>query len=119
VWRKGGCARDRRRDPRKAVHWVGRAQVPGSLEQSLCECTIADVSHAGAALVFGEGVHVVVGQTLIITVERIGSTPVALELRGTVRNVSASAADTGVRMGVDVSFDGPTAQRIAKTLFAV
>ena len=60
---------------------------------------------------------VVVGDDVIVDVERIGVTPVGFRVVGRVRNVGPLHERDGLRIGLQISFDGPHQRRIAE-LFA-
>lgn len=118
VWGKKKTATDRRRGRRKPVQWEGRWSVLGDAAAtwSGSPCTVQDVSPNGARLLLLGDMDVRKGQTLLLTIEYVGGTPVGLRLRGTVRNVSPPSAD-GLSVGVEVALDASNA-RIAKTLLA-
>jgi hypothetical protein len=75
------------------------------------------VSRSGATVVLSDGLDVVVGDQLVVEVERLGSTPVGFRVLGTVRNVSERDVRGELRVGLQISFDNPHEQRIAE-LFA-
>jgi hypothetical protein len=53
----------------------------------------------------------------VVEVERIGSTPVSFRVTGTVRHLSSRDEHGRQRVGLQISFESPHEQRIAK-LFA-
>lgn len=117
MWSKKKSAADRRRAPRKSVQWEASWAVLGEAPTwSGSPCTIQEVSAQGAHLLLERGTAVREGQTLLLTIEEIGGTPVGLGVRGVVRNVRPQMAD-GSSVGVEIAFDASNA-RIAKTLFA-
>lgn len=80
-------------------------------------CSIEDVSRHGATIVIDDGLDVIVGDTIIIDVERLGSTTVGFRVKGTVRHVSPHEQHQQQRIGLHITFDSPHEQRIAQ-LFA-
>ena len=54
-----------------------------------------------------DGLHVVVGDDLVVEVERMGSTPVGFRVMGKVRDVRERDDRGGVRIGLHISFDEP------------
>ena len=102
-----GRTRDRRRSQRKTTRWEGHCCVcaPGARPDS--PCSIEDVSRHGATVVVEDGLHVVVGDDLVVEVERMGSTPVGFRVMGKVRDVRERDDRGGVRIGLHISFDEP------------
>jgi c-di-GMP-binding flagellar brake protein YcgR len=107
--------RDRRRAPRDRVQWVGHYSVAGDPETF--PCTVENISHGGSGLVLRGGQTAREGQRLVINIERIGPTPVAMRIRGSARHVEEPGEDGIMSIGVLLNFDGPHEERIAKMLF--
>jgi len=118
VWRKRANRRERRRDGRTPVRWVGRYLAEATPQSSWAPCAVENVSATGAGLMLHGGVAVPIGHAIIIELERIGPTPVSVRIRGTTRSVSEPSADGAMDIGVQLHLDAPHEQRIARTLFA-
>jgi hypothetical protein len=74
-----------------------------------------NVSRNGVQLVLYGGLEAEVGQSLLITVERIGPTPVSFRVQETARFVTPRDASGGLRTGVSLSLDAPC--DLAKSIF--
>jgi hypothetical protein len=119
VWRtKRATPRERRAADRKPVEWVGRYSVTGSPNEPWFPCAVLNVSRSGAGLVLFGGLAVEVDETVVMDIERIGSTPVMLRLRGRARFVGEPTPEGGLAIGVRLSFDDPHAQKTAQFLFS-
>ena len=117
MWRRKSRA-DRRREPRKPVHWVGHYVAEGRSAGAWYPCAVRNISAGGAGLMLCGGVAVKVGEALLIELERIGPTPVSVRIRGTARSLGAPNAEGTMDIGVRLHFDAPHERRIARTLFA-
>ncbi len=120
MWgKKNREPQDRRRAPRKPVTWRGKCWVDRGSEQHRCSCQVVNVSRVGAALALEEDLELRQGDRMILDIEQIGPTAVLLRLGGTVRTVHPRDDGAAVPVvGVDLRFDNPSAQQIAKTLFS-
>ncbi len=119
MFRKKRDVGERRRAPRRDVHWLGQYRLGTSRVEERRPCVVVNVSRVGAALVLYEGTTVRVGDALVIDVERLGETVVLMPLSGTVRRVmpAVDVDPASPRVGVDLAFDTPTAQQISRMLF--
>ena len=115
MWKKK--TREQRRASRKPVHWEGYCSVTAHPEEGRFRCTVQNVSREGVLLVLDEVLAVPEGQTLVIHLERIGSTPVRVRVRGTVRHVASPRQDGGTQIGVHLVFETRDEQQAAKMLF--
>ena len=118
MWRKKTSRRERRRDQRTRVRWVGRYLSEDNPQSSWAPCAVENVSAAGAGLMLHGGMAVPVGHAILIELERIGPTPVSVRLRGTARSLTGPTPDGAMEIGVQLHLDAPHEQRIARTLFA-
>jgi hypothetical protein len=117
MWRKKSV-RERRRFRRKPVVWVGHYALGEPRGLATAPCTVEEVSRHGARLVLYGGLEVLVGQLVVIDVERIGPTPVGFRVRGTALHVSARDESGGLRIGVEIALDAPHERRLAESFFA-
>jgi hypothetical protein len=106
--------KDRRRTERKSVGWAGRYALEGSSDWY--ECTVENVSQRGAGLLLRGDTAVALGQRLVIELDRIGTTPVSLRIRGIARTVGVAFTGVGVDIGVELAVDAPH-ERAALRLF--
>ena len=113
MWRKKTSARNRRRAERKSVAWLAHCEIRGLPSA----CTVLDVSRTGVALILPEGAQVEKGETIVVHLERIGSTSVMCQFHATVRGVASETAENGgVRVGANFAFASAMEQRSARTL---
>jgi hypothetical protein len=99
------------------VHWEGYCTLTAHPEDRR-PCTAENVSREGVLLLLDEVLAVREGQTLMIDLERIGSTPVKMRVRGTVRHVVSPTSGGGTQIGVHLVFETRDEQRVAKMLFS-
>ena len=98
--------RDRRRAPRHLTRWPARYVLGAAGHDEWHDCNVVDVSRTGAALevsgpVPAEDASVTVAITsLAVAITRDDRAPVAVELRGHVRNVSRKHANS-TRVGIE------------------
>jgi GMP synthase-like glutamine amidotransferase len=60
---------------------------------------------------FPEGTQVAKGETIVVHLERVGSTSVVCQFHAKVRRVESEAAETGVRVGANFAFANAIEQR--------
>jgi hypothetical protein len=106
--------KERRRDERREVSWIGRCGTDGAGSHA---CSVTDISREGIAVVILESAVVHVGDQVSMDIERIGQTTVRLHLHGTARDVMRRNADGALRVGVQLVFDTPQDEHTARTLF--
>ncbi len=97
------------------MKWAGSVTFDG---QATAPCGFVDVSRSGALLEVDAGVDAPVGSGAVVMIEWIGETPVSLQLHGIVRRAAtpAPSGDAG-RLGIELRFDSPSAQRVEGMLF--
>ncbi len=79
------ATKERRRHPRKAAIWTGYVEIDPTGHP--VQFTLADISQGGALLELAAETVIQPGDHLMLTVERMGKTPVLFTLSGTAQRV--------------------------------
>ena len=116
MWRRHSPTRERRRESRKPVNWTGRCWAGADGQGDPSPCTVIDVSPSGAAIELLSGHVAARGDTLVLEVERVGTTPVMFRLHGVVRDVTAPSQDDARRVGLSLTIANRSEQRIVRAM---
>lgn len=110
---KRSTTKERRRHLRKAAVWTGRVQIGTS--GPVGRFTLVDISQGGALLAVPVGTQVEPGNRVVLTVERMGKTPVLFTLSGTTQRVVT--APTSLHLAVELSGAPHTSASPLDTMF--
>ena len=99
------------------MNWIGHYAAHGSSEARWFPCTVEDISARGAGIVIYGGQALDVGSSVVIELERIGTTTVSLRVRGVARHVGNCDPEGGMHIGIALHFENPVELRTASMLF--
>jgi transcriptional regulator with XRE-family HTH domain len=106
---------EQRRAVRKPVTWSGRFGTEGQPEWAWRGCTIRDISDGGAQLTVQPDEVLREGDVVVFVVERMGSTPVSVNLQGRVRRCTPRHGALDV--GVELAYSTLQQRHFAESLF--